>query len=85
MVLVLKDWVQFKDYLKKWGNLTEVVYRISPVPGEKAVRVRILGGRYGLDVMIREDNITYKEIQSSLDSCDAKRIDDVRDVEAFFS
>lgn len=50
MVLVVKDWPSFKEYIEKWGYLAELVYRVDPVHAEKGVRVRVLGGRYGLDM-----------------------------------
>ncbi len=85
MVLVLKDWPSFKEYIDKWGYLTELVYRVDPVHSEKGMRIRILGGRYGLDMVAAKEEPTLDEIQTFLDSRDAKRIEEVKEVEAFFS
>ena len=85
MVLVLKDWLPFKEYVEKWGYLTELVYRVDPVYAEKSVRLRILGGRYGLDLTVSKEEPTLNEIQTFLDSRDAKRVDRVKGPKAFFS
>jgi hypothetical protein len=85
MVLVLKDWPSFKEYIEKWGYLTELVYRVDPVHAEKGMRLRVLGGRYGLDMLMGKDEPTLEEIQAFLDSKDAKKVEEVKEVEAFFS
>ncbi len=85
MVLVVKDWPSFKEYIEKWGYLAELVYRVDPVHGEKGMRIRVLGGRYGLDMVIEKDTPTLEEIETFLQSRDAKRVEEVKEVEAFFS
>jgi hypothetical protein len=85
MVLVLKDWPSFKEYIEKWGYLTELVYRVDPLRSEKGMRLRVIGGRYGLDMVVGKDEPTIEEIQVFLDSRDAKKVEEVKEVEAFFS
>jgi hypothetical protein len=85
MVLVLRDWPSFKEYIEKWGYLTELVYRVDPLHSEKGMRLRVLGGRYGLDMMVGKDEPTLEEVQAFLDSKDAKKVEEVKEVEAFFS
>jgi hypothetical protein len=42
-------------------------------------------GRYGLDMMVGKDEPTLEEVQAFLDSKDAKKVEEVKEVEAFFS
>ena len=82
MVLIIKDWPGFKEYMVSWGHLAEMVYRIEPVR-EQSTRIRIMGGRYGLDLSLQNDEPTLQEIKVFLDEHHAKRVQDVQELDRF--
>lgn len=47
--------------------------------------MRLFGGRYGVDVVLKRDDPTYQEILDFLEVNRAKRIEDVEDVLEFFA
>ena len=84
MVLVLNAWSDFKDYLRKWGYLAELVYRIDPADSG-ATRIRVAAGRYGLDLRIEKGDPTLQEVKDFLVDNNGKRLGEAKDFLAFFS
>ena len=82
MVLILREWTSFKDYIERWSHIVELVYAVGPAT--EGTRVRVLAGRYGLDVTLPKDDPTLQEITGFLQENGAKRIDTVKEVDAFF-
>jgi hypothetical protein len=85
MVLVTRNWLDFKHHVDKWGYMSELVYRLDQAASPGEVRIRILAGRYGLDVTLPRNDPTFMEMEDYLKQNGAKRIEDARDVLAFFS
>ena len=82
-MLVLRDWLAFREYIDKWGYRAELVYRIDTK--DDNLRVRLFGGRYGLDLVAKRDDPAYQEILDFLEVNKAKRVEDVKDVLEFFA
>ncbi|MHB1909713.1 MAG: hypothetical protein ACYCQJ_12730 [Nitrososphaerales archaeon] len=80
----MSSWVDFKSHVDKWGYLGELVFRKDPVRNNE-VRVRLAAGKYGLDLTLARNDPTLEEIEEYLKISGAKRIEEAREVLAFFS
>ena len=82
LVLILRDWTAFKEYMERWEYMAEVVYRVDP-SSDGGMRVRAIAGRYGVDMTMRKDDPTYGEVLDVLSK--AKRIQGAKDPSVFLS
>lgn len=84
MVVLLENWDAFKEYVERWP-LAELIYQISEYEKGKN-RVRIVAGRYAVDLILTQDDTLLREILDFLKGRAAKRaLEVVQDVETFFS
>jgi len=85
LVLVLESWIAFKEYVEKYDSFVEITYRMDPVYGSKETRVRIVAGRYGVELSLPKDDPTLQEIREFLEMHNARRIVETNETSAFFS
>ncbi len=84
MVVLLENWDAFREYVERWP-LAELIYQISEHDKGKN-RVRIVAGRYAVDIILTQDDTLLREILDFLKDRAAKRaLEVVQDVETFFS
>ena len=83
MVILLENWKTFREYLEKWP-LAELIYNVEV--GKERARVRIVAGRYGVDLTFQGDDPSFREILEFLRRKSAKRtVQVIQDAETFFS
>jgi hypothetical protein len=84
MVLILSNWPDFKEHADKWGYLSELVFRVDPTRSNE-IRIRVVAGKYGLDLTLPRNDPTLEEINDYLKQHAAKRLEEARDILAFFN
>lgn len=84
MVILLENWHVFKEYVERWP-LAEVMYHVSEC-GKGKVRVRVVAGRYGVDLTLPEHDELLQQVLEFLKEKYAKKaLEVVQDIETFLS